>query len=106
MEKAETTTRSESIMTLTDLINGALTSEFDATKIYDQLLITASEIATDSTTLSLIQAVVSDIRNEEEKHIGQLNELVKVINAQAAINIVSGEHEAEEQMLPEIDKIQ
>ena len=106
MEKAETTTRSESVMTLTDLINEALTSEFDATKIYDQLLIIASRIATDSTTLSLVQAVVSDIRNEEEKHIGQLNELVKVINAQAAVNIVSGEHEAEEQMLPEIDKIQ
>ena len=98
--------RSESVMTLTDLINNALTSEFDATKIYDELLILSSQIATDSTTLSLIQAVVSDIRNEEEKHIGQLNELVKVINAQAAVNIVSGEEEAQEQMLPEIDKIQ
>ena len=98
--------RSESIMTLTDLIQDAIKSEFDATRIYDGLLISASQIATDSTTLSLIQSVISDIRNEEEKHIGQLNELVKVINAQAAINIVAGEQEAEKQMLPDIDKIQ
>ena len=98
--------RSESIMTLTDLIQDAIKSEFDATRIYDGLLISDSQIATDSTTLSLIQSVISDIRNEEEKHIGQLNELVKVINAQAAINIVAGEQEAEKQMLPDIDKIQ
>lgn len=98
--------RSESIMTLTDLIQDALKSEFDATRIYDGLLISAGQIATDSTTLSLIQSVITDIRNEEEKHIGQLNELVKVINAQAAVNIVSGEEEAEKQMLPDIDKVQ
>ena len=98
--------RSESIITLTNLIQDALKSEFDATSIYDNLLVQAGQIATDSTTLSLIQSVISDIRNEEEKHIGQLNELVKVINAQAAVNIVSGEEEAERQMLPDIDKIQ
>lgn len=98
--------RSESTMTLTDLIQDALTSEFDATRIYDGLLISASQIATDSTTFNLIKSVITDIRNEEEKHIGQLNELVKVINAQAAINIVKGEQEAEQQMLPDIDKVQ
>ena len=98
--------RSEVKMTLTDLIQNALTSEFDATRIYDDLLVSASQLATDSTTFNLIQSVITDIRNEEEKHIGQLNELVKVINAQAAINIVKGEQEAEQQMLPDIDKVQ
>lgn len=98
--------RSEVTMTLTDLIQNALTSEFDATRIYDDLLVSASQLATDSTTFNLIQSVITDIRNEEEKHIGQLNELVKVINAQAAINIVKGEQEAEQQMLPDIDKVQ
>lgn len=98
--------RSESIVALTTLIQDAIKSEFDATNIYDNLLISAGQIAADSTTLSLIQSVISDIRNEEEKHIGQLNELVKVINAQAAINIVAGEEEAEKQMLPDIDKVQ
>lgn len=92
--------------TLTDLIENALTSEYDATNIYDSLLVSANELATDSTTLNLIRAVIMDIRNEEEKHIGQLNELMKVINAQAAINIVAGEQEAEEQMKPYIDGIQ
>lgn len=98
--------RSESITILTNMIQDALKSEFDATSIYDNLLVHAGQVATDSTTLSLIQSVISDIRNEEEKHIGQLNELVKVINAQAAVNIVSGEEEAERQMLPDIDKVQ
>ena len=98
--------RSESITILTNMIQDALKSEFDATSIYDNLLVQAGQVATDSTTLSLIQSVISDIRNEEEKHIGQLNELVKVINAQAAVNIVSGEEEAERQMLPDIDKVQ
>lgn len=98
--------RSESIIQLTEMIQGALTSEFEATSIYDGILVSAGQIAADSTTLSLIQSVITDIRNEEEKHIGQLNELVKVINAQAAINIVAGEEEAEKQMLPDIDKIQ
>lgn len=98
--------RSESIIQLTEMIQGALTSEFEATSIYDGILVSAGQIAADSITLSLIQSVITDIRNEEEKHIGQLNELVKVINAQAAINIVAGEEEAEKQMLPDIDKIQ
>ena len=102
----EPSTRSSYITTLTDLIENALTSEYDATRIYDGLLTAAAEIAEDSTTYKLVLAVVSDIRNEEEKHIGQLNELLKVINAQAAINIVAGEHEANEQMLPNIDAIQ
>ena len=98
--------RSEYITQLTEMIQGALTSEFEATSIYDGILVSAAQIAADSTTLALIQSVITDIRNEEEKHIGQLNELVKVINAQAAINIVAGEEEAEKQMLPDIDKIQ
>ena len=102
----ESSTRSQYITTLSDLIENALTSEYDATRIYDGLMSEASQIALDSTTYNLIMAVVSDIRNEEEKHIGQLNELLKVINAQAAINIVSGEHEANDQMLPYIDSIQ
>lgn len=98
--------RSEYITQLTQMIDGALTSEYDATNIYDNILVAANELAQDSETLNLIRSVVSDIRNEEEKHIGQLNELVKVINAQAAVNIVSGEQEAEEQMKPYIDGIQ
>lgn len=98
--------RSEYIRMLTDAIEGALNSEYDATQIYDGILITANEVTQDSTTLNLVNAVISDIRNEEEKHIGQLNELMKVINAQAAINIVSGEEEANEQMKPYIDAIQ
>ena len=96
----------ESIMTLTDLIQNAITSEFDATRIYDGLLVSANELSTDSSTLNLIRSVISDIRNEEEKHIGQLNELIKVVNAQAAINIIAGEQEAEEQMKPYIDAVQ
>lgn len=98
--------RSENITQLTQMIDAALTSEYDATSIYDNLLVAANELAETSTTFNLIRAVISDIRNEEEKHIGQLNELVKVLNAQAAINIVSGEQEAEEQMKPYIDSIQ
>ena len=98
--------RSEYITQLTQMIDGALNSEYDATNIYDNILVAANELAQDSETLNLIRSVVSDIRNEEEKHIGQLNELVKVINAQAAVNIVSGEQEAEEQMKPYIDAIQ
>lgn len=98
--------RSDYITQLTQMIDGALTSEYDATNIYDNILVAANELAQDSETLNLIRSVVSDIRNEEEKHIGQLNELVKVINAQAAVNIVSGEQEAEEQMKPYIDGIQ
>lgn len=98
--------RSENITQLTQMIDAALTSEYDATSIYDNLLVAANELAETSTTFNLIRAVISDIRNEEEKHIGQLNELVKVLNAQAAINIVSGEQEAEKQMKPYIDSIQ
>ena len=98
--------RSENITQLTQMIDGALTSEYDATSIYDNLLVASNELAETSTTFNLIRSVISDIRNEEEKHIGQLNELVKVLNAQAAINIVSGEQEAEEQMKPYIDGIQ
>ena len=94
------------IQIITAAIEGALTSEYDATQIYDDLIITAMNVTEDSTTLNLIRSVVSDIRKEEEKHIGQLNELLKVVNAQAAINIVSGEEEANEQMLPYIDSIQ
>ena len=61
--------RSEYIRKLTDAIEGALNSEYDATQIYDGILVTANEVTQDSTTLNLINSVISDIRNEEEKHI-------------------------------------
>lgn len=88
------------------LIKGLIESEFTATTDYDNALTFISENAQDSTTYNLCKAVLVDIRNEEQKHIGQLNELMKTIDAQQAINIVKGEEEAQEQMLPYIDQIQ
>ena len=88
------------------IIKSLIESEFTATADYDNALTFISENAQDSTTYNLCKAVLVDIRNEEQKHIGQLNELMKTIDAQQAINIVKGEEEAQEQMLPYIDQIQ
>ena len=88
------------------VIKGLIESEFTATKDYDTALAFITENAQDSATYNMCRAVLTDIRNEEQRHIGQLEELLKTIDAQQAINIVSGEEEAEKQMMPWIDQIQ
>lgn len=89
-----------------EIIKSLIESEFSATTDYDNAMAFIQSNSTDSTTANLCMAVLTDIRNEEQKHIGQLNELLKTIDAQQAINIVKGEQEAEEQMMPYIDQIQ
>ena len=91
--------------TLAQAITVALESEYDATRVYDNILALASA-SPDATLQNLVRSVVSDIRKEEQTHIGQLTELLKVIDASGAINYIKGENEAKEQMKPSIDEIQ
>ena len=96
-------------MSLTEIqatIKSLIQSEFEATYDYDTAISSISEGATDSTTYNLCRAVLSDIRNEEQRHIGELTELLKTVDAAQAIQINAGEQEAEEQMKPYIDQIQ
>ncbi len=88
------------------IIKNLLESEYNATNDYDNAISYIEQNAQDSTTLDLCMAVLVDIRNEEQRHIGQLNELLKVVDAAQAQYIISGEEEADEQMMPYIDAIQ
>lgn len=89
-----------------EIIKQLIESEFTATSDYDNAISFISENAVDSTTYNLCRAVLADIRNEEQRHIGELTELLKTIDAAQAIQIVAGEEEAQEQMKPYIDEIQ
>ena len=91
---------------LQQIIKTFIESEFSATADYDGALSFVSDNAEDSTTYNLCKAVLTDIRNEEQRHIGELTELLKTIDAAQAVQIVSGEEEAQELMLPYIDQIQ
>lgn len=90
---------------LSQAITVALESEYDATRVYDNILALASS-SPDATLHNLVRSVVDDIRKEEQTHIGQLTELLKVIDASDAVNYIKGENEAKEQMKPSIDEIQ
>ena len=89
-----------------EIIKSLIASEFSATTEYDNAIAFISENAEDSTTYNLCKAVLTDIRNEEQRHIGELTELLKTIDAAQAVQIVSGEEEAKETMMPWIDQIQ
>lgn len=88
------------------IIKSLIESEFSATADYDDAMSFISENAEDSTTYNLCKAVLTDIRNEEQRHIGELTELLKTVDAAQAVQIVAGEEEAEKTMLPYIDQIQ
>ena len=88
------------------IIKSLIESEFQATGDYDSAISAISEGAQDSTTYNLCRSVLTDIRNEEQRHIGELTQLLKTVDAAQAIQIVAGEQEAEEQMKPYIDGIQ
>lgn len=89
-----------------DIIKSLIESEFSATADYDNAINFVSENSVDSTTYNLCRAVLSDIRNEEQRHIGELTELLKTIDAAQAVQIIAGEDEAKETMMPYIDQIQ
>ena len=94
------------LMEIQATIKGLIQSEFEATYDYDTAITSISEGANDSTTYNLCRAVLSDIRNEEQRHIGELTELLKTVDAAQAIQINAGQEEAQEQMKPYIDSIQ
>jgi len=88
------------------IIKQLIESEFSATADYDGAISEISEMAQDSTTYNICRAVLTDIRNEEQRHIGELTELLKTVDAAQAVEITSGEEEAKETMMPWIDQIQ
>ena len=88
------------------ILKSLIESEFSATLEYDNAITYISENAKDSTTYNLCRAVLIDIRNEEQRHIGELTELLKTIDAEQAVQIAAGEEEAQENMKPYIDQIQ
>lgn len=89
-----------------EIIKNLIESEFTATSDYDNAITFISDNAQDSTTYNLCRAVLTDIRNEEQRHIGELTELLKTVDAAQAAQIISGEEEAKETMMPWIDQIQ
>lgn len=88
------------------IIKQLIDSEFTATADYDGAISAISEMAQDSTTYNICRAVLTDIRNEEQRHIGELTELLKTVDAAQAVEITSGEEEAKETMMPWIDQMQ
>lgn len=90
---------------LSQAVSIALEGEHDATRIYDNIIALAGS-SSDATLQNIVRKVVYDIRAEEQLHIGQLYELLKIINAAAATNIIQGEQETQEQVKPFIDEIQ
>ena len=71
---------------LIDSING----EWDTVNLYNSIAITAREAGFD-----YIAEVLDEINTEENKHIGQLQEILKTISPNATA-IADGEKEAEE----------
>lgn len=77
---------------LSDLLNNAIKSEFDAISIYNELSIAAESEGYDD-----IVNIIADIATEENKHVGQLQEALKLVAPQAkAIEI--GYKEGQEQI--------
>ena len=75
---------------LSALIIDAINGEWDTVNLYNSIAITAREEGFED-----IAAVLDEINTEENKHIGQLQEILKTISPNAAA-IKDGEAEAEE----------
>ena len=72
---------------LSEMINNAIKSEWDAISIYTGLLNTSKELGQD-----VLISNLQDIISEEYKHVGQLQELLKLVDSTANV-IETGEQE-------------
>lgn len=77
------------------LVNSLIISEYDAIDQYNSAIATAQAEGTDD-----VLPVLQDIINEEQTHVGQLQELAKLFD-KSAKEVASGTEEAKEQLSDE-----
>lgn len=86
---------------IASMINGAIIDEFEAIDTYNSLLVTIQNLKQQTQEVSTLEnfdsivRVITDIVNEENIHVGQLQKILGLVSANAAF-IKEGDKEAEE----------
>ena len=83
---------------IADMLIAAINDEWEAIKTYNSIVATLTYESAKNSKLSTMIPVIQDIANEENKHVGQLQEILGMISPNTQ-SIKAGEIEGREQVL-------
>ena len=83
---------------VTDLVISAINDEFEAIQFYNSLIATMRANVTSNPQYDAFIKVVEEINNEENRHVGQLQQILKELSPNAE-SIADGEAEGKAQIV-------
>lgn len=98
LQTTNVTEYTDDINKIIHAITVAIESEFDATRVYDNIMTLVKGFATTNAIANMVGLVIRDIHNEENKHIGQLLELLSKLSPELAEFYEKGRQEGNSQI--------